>query len=65
MTVGWRSPLGGPRYDGPGLGEPAREECRLEGRNREASTDRRQVMDVDVATECKHAAHHRLGRTAG
>jgi hypothetical protein len=65
MTVGWRSPLGGPRYDGSVPGERARDDCCVEHLEREPPVDRYSVEVVTVALDCKHAAHDRLGRTVG
>jgi hypothetical protein len=68
MTVGWRSPVGGPRYDGPLPDERVRDERRVEGveePERESTASRRPESDADAATDCKHATHGRLGRTTG
>lgn len=65
MTVGWRSPVGGPRYDGRVPDERARDDRHLEGLEREPTANRRSAADADATTNCKHATHGRLGRTTG
>jgi hypothetical protein len=65
MTVGWRSPVGRPRYDGPRPEERPRDGRRDEKPEREVRTERRPSSNGDTATDCKHATHGRLGRTTG
>ncbi|TYL38846.1 hypothetical protein CV102_10065 [Natronococcus pandeyae] len=65
MTVGWRSPLGGPRYDGPVGGERVRDDRRAERLERESTPSRRSGADTNAATDRKHATHGRLNRTTG